>query len=95
MESSAKAKRTCCCASAVVSGPENAGIMLVQVKNAVADAWLTAAGKSLSDAQQQINTSGKPDSFALPETFQLALQIDIETNARASEQCARVSAGQD
>lgn len=61
-----------------LSGPENSGIMLAQVKNAVADAWLKAAGKSLSDAQQQINTSGKPDSFALPETFQLALQIDIE-----------------
>ena len=38
-----------------VSGPENVGIMLVQVKNAVADSWFKAAGKSLADVQQQIN----------------------------------------
>ena len=38
-----------------VSGPENAGILLLQVKNSVADAWFKAAGKSLADVQQQIN----------------------------------------
>jgi Peptidase family M28/PDZ domain/PA domain len=61
-----------------VSGPENAGIMLAQVKNLVADAWLKAAGKPLADVQQQINTSGKPSSFALPDNFQLSMKIDIE-----------------
>ncbi len=61
-----------------ISGPENSGILLAQVKNSVADAWLKAAGKSLSDVQQQINSSGKPDSFALPDTFQLSLKIEIE-----------------
>jgi Peptidase family M28/PDZ domain/PA domain len=66
-----------------VSGPENSGIVLAQVKNSVADTWLKTAGKSLSDVQQQINTSGKPDSFVLPDTFQLTLKIDIEaTHAR-------------
>ena len=61
-----------------INGPENSGIMITQVKNAVADGWLKAAGKSLSDVQQQINTSGKPDSFALPDALQLSLKIDIE-----------------
>ena len=61
-----------------ISGPENSGIMIAQVKNAVADTWLRTAGKSLSDAQQQINTAGKPSSFALPDTLQLLLKIDIE-----------------
>ena len=61
-----------------ISGPENSGIMLAQVKNSIADGWLKTAGKSLSEVQQQINTSGKPNSFALPDTFQLALKIDIE-----------------
>ena len=53
-----------------VSGPENAGIMMVQVKNAVADGWFKAAGKSLADVQEQINHCGKPESFAFPETLQ-------------------------
>ena len=66
-----------------VSGPEDVGIMLLQVKNSVADGWFKAAGKSLAEVQQQINTSGKPASFAFPQTLQLALTIDIEqTHAR-------------
>ncbi len=66
-----------------ISGPENSGIMIAQVKNTVADSWLKAAGKSLTDMQQQINTSGKPDSFALPDSLHLSLKIDIEaTRAR-------------
>ncbi len=68
-----------------VSGPQDVGIMLVQVKNAVVDAWLTAAGKSLADLQQQINHSGKPASFAFPETLQLSLKVDVEaTHARVN-----------
>jgi Peptidase family M28/PDZ domain/PA domain len=66
-----------------ISGPEDVGIILLQVKNAVADSWFKAAGKSLADVQQQINSSGKPASFAFAETVQLSLTIDIEaTHAR-------------
>jgi hypothetical protein len=66
-----------------VSGPEDVGILLLQVKNATADAWFKAAGKSLAEVQQQINSSGKPASFAFPATLQLSLTIDIEqTHAR-------------
>ncbi len=61
-----------------ISGPENSGILLLQVTNAVADSWFQAAGKSLPDVQQQINSSGKPASFAFPEALQLSLKIDIE-----------------
>ncbi len=68
-----------------VSGPQDAGIMLLQVKNAVADGWFKAAGKSLTQVQQQINHSGKPDSFAFPATLQLSLKVDIEaTHARVN-----------
>ena len=68
-----------------LSGPENAGIMLLQVKNAVAERWFKAAGKSLADVQQQINHTGKPASFAFPETLQLSGTIDIEaTHARVN-----------
>jgi hypothetical protein len=61
-----------------ISGPEDVGIMLLQVKNAIADSWFKSAGKSLAEVQEQINSSGKPSSFAFPENLQLSLKIDIE-----------------
>jgi len=62
-----------------VSGPENIGIVFVQVKNAVADSWLQVAGKSLKELQNQINAAAKPASFELPDNLHLSLNIDIET----------------
>jgi aminopeptidase YwaD len=62
-----------------VSGPENVGIVMVQVKNAVADGWFQSAGKSLKEIQEQINSSTKPASFDFPETLHVSLNIDIET----------------
>ena len=62
-----------------VSGPENAGIIFLQVKNTVAEGWLKAAGKSLAELQYQINASSKPASFALPENQTAALRVSIET----------------
>jgi hypothetical protein len=62
-----------------VSGPENAGIIFLQVKNAVAEGWLKAAAKSLAELQEQINASSKPASFALPENQTAALTVSIET----------------
>jgi len=62
-----------------VSGPEDAGIVLVQVKNTVADTWLQDAGKSLKELQDGINSGGKPASFALPDSLHVSLHIDIKT----------------
>ena len=62
-----------------VSGPENAGIIFVQVKNDVAGGWLKAAGKSLAELQEQINASSKPASFALAENQTAALTVSIQT----------------
>ena len=62
-----------------VSGPENTGIVLVQVKNEVADGWFRASGKSLADVQGQINHSSKPQSFAFPDQLHIAINVDIET----------------
>jgi len=62
-----------------VSGPENAGILLVQVKNKVAEDWFAAAGKSLAAVQDQINAGTKPASFAFPSTLQLNIDVDIDT----------------
>ena len=62
-----------------VSGPKNVGLVMVQVKNGVADSWFRLAEKSLKEVQEQINSGAKPASFAFPETLHLSLHIDIET----------------
>lgn len=62
-----------------VSGPENAGIIFLQVKNDVAEGWLKAAGKSLAELQEQINASSNPASFALAENQTASLTVSIET----------------
>jgi Zn-dependent M28 family amino/carboxypeptidase len=62
-----------------VSGPEDTGIMLVQVKNAVAQEWFAAAGKTLRGVQDEINASTKPESFAFPDSVHLRLDVHIET----------------
>jgi hypothetical protein len=62
-----------------VSGPENVGVEMAQVKNAVAETWFQSTGKSLKDVQDQINTSTKPASFAFPDNLHLSLNVDIET----------------
>jgi hypothetical protein len=62
-----------------VSGPEDTGIMLVQVKNAEAQEWFEAAGKTLRGVQDEINASTKPESFAFPDSVHLTLDVHIET----------------
>src|SRR5215469_10630141 len=62
-----------------VSGPENVGIEMIQVKNSIADTWFQSAGKTLKDVQEQINSSSTPASFSLPDNLHLALNVDIET----------------
>jgi hypothetical protein len=62
-----------------VSGPENVGIVMLQVKNAIADSWFQTAGKTLKDVQEQINATTKPASFELPNALHVSLNIDVET----------------
>ena len=62
-----------------VSGPVDSGIILVQVKNAIAEKWFQAAGKSLAEIQDQINSSTRPASFAFPDTVHLSLKVNIES----------------
>ena len=62
-----------------VSGPENAGIIFVQVKNTVAEAWFAAAGKSLAGVQNLIDTSSNPGSFEFPDKLHISLRVNIES----------------
>jgi aminopeptidase YwaD len=66
-----------------VSGPENIGIPIVHVKNAVAQEWFKAAGKPLASVQNLINEITKPNSFAFPETLHASLSVKVE-NTRAT-----------
>jgi len=62
-----------------VGGPENVGLLFAQVKNAAADDWFHAAGKSLKDVQDQINSSSKAASYAFPDSLRATLTVDVET----------------
>jgi hypothetical protein len=66
-----------------VAGPENVGIIFMQVKNAVAEGWFASAGKSLADVQNLIDTSSKPGSFEFPGKVHFSLRVNIDT-ARAT-----------
>ena len=61
-----------------VSGPENAGILMVQVKNSVAQAWFRNEGKSLEAVQKQIDSAGKPESFVFPARVHVTMDVNIE-----------------
>jgi hypothetical protein len=60
------------------SGPVDAGILLLQVKNAAADQWFQSAGKTLAGVQEQINTATKPASFAFADDLHVALSVSIQ-----------------
>ena len=58
-------------------GPDNAGIEFVQVKANVVNRWLALSGKSLETIESDIDKNLHPESFALPETLHLDLDVDI------------------
>jgi hypothetical protein len=62
-----------------VNGPENAGVLIAQAKNDVAETWFAAAGKSLPAVQSQINDSSAPASFAFPSDLRISLKVNIES----------------
>lgn len=59
---------------------DQADIPIIQVRRAVADAWLAAAGanEGLRALQRKIDDAGKPASFALPEADRIAGKVAIE-----------------
>ena len=62
-----------------VNGPENAGIVIVQVKNEARECLVCGGRrKSLAEIQNQINSTSNPVSFAFPEKLQISLGVNIE-----------------
>lgn len=61
-----------------VSGPADAGIPMVQVKNDVVERWLEGSGKSLRELQKAIDDSGAAQSLELVADLRVELQVDVE-----------------
>jgi hypothetical protein len=61
-----------------VSGPDNAGIIMIQISNAAAEKWFAAAGKSLADVRKSINDAGRAQSFLFPDSFSISLNVEID-----------------
>ncbi len=53
------------------------------MKNAAADQWFKAAGKSVDETHAEINSATKPASFSFPEKLHVSLNVEIE-NTRAT-----------
>ena len=75
------------------AGPTDAGIVFVQVKAALADAWFQPAGQSLEELQEAIDKDLKPRSFAFPETLRLSATVDLEREIRTVRNVAGYLAG--
>jgi len=59
------------------SGPTDAGILVVQVKESVVESWLRSAGKDLLEIERGIDSDVKPRSFPLPGV-EIRENVDVE-----------------
>lgn len=60
-----------------VSGPDDAGILIAQVKNELVNGWLQTRGETLAGIQATIDSSRQPNSFSFGESLQVSVEIDI------------------
>jgi Peptidase family M28/PDZ domain/PA domain len=60
------------------SGPSNAGIAFMQVKEARVEPWFAAAGKNLAVLEAAIDRDLQPQSFAFPATLHVDATVDVE-----------------
>lgn len=75
------------------AGPANAGIEFVQVKADVASKLLAVAGKNLETIEVSIDKDLHPQSFALPDTLRLDLNIDIRREVKTVHNVGAYLAG--
>ncbi len=64
------------------AGPANAGIEFLQVRAETVDKWLEKSGKDLRTIERDIDQDLKPRSFALPQTFQVDMNVDIRREVK-------------
>ncbi len=78
-----------------VVGPENVGLPVVQVKQAVVERWLAASGKKLTELEATIDKELKPQSFALGPAQQVEMSIHIKRIVRPDANVIGVLRGND
>ncbi len=61
-----------------VSGPVDAGIPMVQVRRDVVEQWLRGSGRSLRVLERDIESSRRPQSFALASSLRITLSVDVD-----------------
>ena len=77
-----------------LSGPQNPGILLMQVTRSVADAWLAPSGKSLAGLQKSIDEKLEPQSLAL-DGLTVDLRVDVDHIHARTQNVAGVLRGSD
>ncbi len=74
-------------------GPNDAGILFVQVKEAMAEQWLEAEGQNLRNISHGIDEDLKPRSFALAK-LKLAVDVDVRRDIKTVHNVAAYLPGQ-
>jgi hypothetical protein len=77
-----------------LSGPQNPGILLLQVKRGVADAWLVPSGKTLSALQKPIDDKLETQSTAI-EGLAVDLRVDVRHIHAQTQNVAGLLRGSD
>jgi hypothetical protein len=77
-----------------VTGPENTGILIIQAKRSVVDAWLSWSGKNLADLQKEIDSKMQPQSFYVPDV-KLALRVDLQRIPAQTQNVVGILRGSD
>ncbi|MCL4522841.1 MAG: M20/M25/M40 family metallo-hydrolase [Acidobacteria bacterium] len=77
-----------------LTGPENAGILLLQAKRDVVDKWLAPSGKSLTQLQKDIDDKLEPQSYAVPDAT-LDLRVDVRRITAETQNVVGVLRGRD
>ena len=77
-----------------LTGPENAGLLLIQAKRDVVDAWLKPSGKTLADLQRVIDDKLQAQSFYIPDAT-LTLTVDVKKITAPTQNVVGVIRGSD
>jgi hypothetical protein len=77
-----------------LTGPENAGILLVQAKREVVDRWLAPSGKTLAQLQKEIDDKLASQSYDVPDA-RLDLRVDVRRITAETQNVVGVLRGRD
>ena len=58
-------------------GPKDAGIEILEVREALIDSWFKYAGRSIGTIEADIDKELKPESFAFPDSVRVDGEVDL------------------